>query len=289
MNTPMIPNRLAEPPPVAPKSFDLDLFDGDRLVGWIGPDRIGFVGFGNEIEAAHAAHVAYREVARRIAQREGSRPVPVELEPLAIRREGAESVVLASGQRIARIVPPASDRRAGDAFGFELIVAAPLDELSIRANAHAAYRVLRKSGVRWSMFRRPAPPARVVADAPVAAAPVSPSVVEDMHIAAPIPRRYVVATVAAFLMVVVGVFAPRALAAAFAGLSLSALLVMRLTVLHARWPRRDRASAARGVCLTTGDPPAARGDGVSPAVDFQPGHVSEGRRVLGGADGGHLR
>lgn len=234
MNASMIPSRLPEPPPVAPKAFDLDLFDGDRLVGWIAPDRIGFLGFGNEIEAAYAAHVAYREVARRIAQHEGSRPVPVELEPLAIRREGSESVVLASGQPIARIVPPASDSRAGDAFGFELIVAAPLDELAIRANAHAAYRVLRKSGVRWSMFRRPAPPARVVAAAPVAAE----QMVEEIHIADPIPRRYVVATVAAFLMLVVGVVAPGALATAFAGLSLSALLVMRLTVLHARWPRR---------------------------------------------------
>ena len=234
MNASMIPSRLPEPPPVAQKPFDLDLFDGDRLVGWIAPDRIGFVGFGNEIEAAHAAHVAHREVARRIAARQGIRPVPVELEPLAIRREGAESFVLASGQPIARIVLPGSDSRAGDAFGFELLVAVPLDELSIRAKAHAAYRVLRKSGVRWSMFRRPAPPARAVAEAPVVAAPV----VEEVHIGAPIPRRYVVATVAAFLMLVVAVVAPAALAAVFAGLALSALLVMRLTVLHARWPRR---------------------------------------------------
>jgi hypothetical protein len=234
MNASMIPSRLPEPPPIGPRAFDLDLFDGDRLVGWIAPDRIGFIGFGNEVEAAYAAHVAHRELARRIAEREGRRPVPVELEPLSLRREGAESVVLASGQPIARIVPPASDSRVGDAFGFELLAGAPLDELSIRAEAHAAYRILRKSGVRWSMFRRPAPPAPAVAEAPVVAAPA----VEEMHIGAPIPRRYVVATVAAFLMLVAAVLAPGVLAAAFAGLAISALLVMRLTVLHARWPRR---------------------------------------------------
>src|SRR5688572_14106694 len=119
MNASMIPSRLPEPPPIAPRAFDLDLFDGDRLVGWIKPDRIGFIGFDNEVEAAHAAHVAHREVARRIAEREGRRPVPVELEPLSLRREGDESVVLASGQPIARLVSPGSDSRVGDAFGFE--------------------------------------------------------------------------------------------------------------------------------------------------------------------------
>ena len=244
MNASMIPSRLPEPPPIAPRAFDLNLFDGDRLVGWIAPDRIGFIGFDNEVEAAHAAHVAHREVARRIAEREGRRPVPVELEPLSLRREGDESVVLASGQPIARLVSPGSDSRVGDTFGFELLVGAPLDELSIRAKAHAAYRILRKSGVRWSMFRRPAPLAPVVAEAPVVAAPVvaapvvAQPVVEEMHIGAPIPRRYVIATVAAFLMLVAAVLAPGVLPAAVAALAISALLVMRLTVLHARWPRR---------------------------------------------------
>ena len=64
MNAHMIPNHLPEPPPVPRNDFPLDLLDGDRVVGWITPATIGFTGFATETEAAHAAWVAYRALAR---------------------------------------------------------------------------------------------------------------------------------------------------------------------------------------------------------------------------------
>ena len=234
MNASMIPSRLPEPPPAAPTAFDLDLLDGDRRVGWIAPDRIAFLGFGNTVEAAYAAHVAHRAVARRIAQREGGRAVPVELERLAIRQEDADAIVLASGQPIARIVPPGEESRAGDGFAFELLLVVPRDEVSVRAKAHLVYRTLRRSGVRWSMFRRPAAPVRATAEAPVAA----PRSVEAGKHDGAISRPYAVATALSVLLLVVAVLVPGVVAAAFAGVALTALLVMRLTVLHSRWPRR---------------------------------------------------
>jgi hypothetical protein len=240
MNSSMIPTRLPEPPP-GPKPFDLELRDGERLVGWIAPDRIAFVGFANEVEAAHAAHVAYRTVARRIAQRDGGRSVPIELEPLSLRHEGADAIVLASGRPIARLVEPGDDSRAGDAFAFELLLDAPRDELSVRAKAHLVYRTLRRSGVRWSTFRRPAAVAQVKPEPAVVPVPN----VDAMRIDAPIPRKYAWASLLAFAMLFVALFAPAAIAAAIGGVALAALTVMRLTVLHARWPARG-TFAGRG-------------------------------------------
>jgi hypothetical protein len=239
MNSSMIPGRLPEPPPAA-KAFDLELLDGERLVGWIAPDRIGFVGFGTEIEAAYAAHVAHRAVANRIAQRDGRRPVPVELDHLTIRRDDGQARVHASGQPIATLLHPGDDARAGDSFAFELKLDGARDELAVRAKAHLAYRTMRRSGIRWSLWRVPAP-------APLP--PPAPDVIransansDDMRIEAPIPRKYAAATAASFLMLVLGLFAPAALAAAIGAVALAALTIMRLTVLHARWPARHIAA-----------------------------------------------
>ena len=117
MTTQLAPGRLALPPPL-----DLDLVDAGRAAGWIAGNAVGFRGFGDETEAAHAAWVAHRTIARRLARTHGTRSVPVDIEPLAIQRVEAKEMILASGRPIAALVRPGPDSRSGvDSFGFELI------------------------------------------------------------------------------------------------------------------------------------------------------------------------
>ena len=153
MTTQLAPDRLALPSPL-----DLDLVDAGRTTGWIASDAVGFRGFGDETEAAHAAWVAHRTVARRLARTHQMRPAPVDIEPLAIQRAEAKEMILASGRPIAALVRPGPDSRSGvDSFGFELRIPAPVTELEARALAYLIYRTLRKSGIRWAMWRPDAP------------------------------------------------------------------------------------------------------------------------------------
>ena len=148
MTTHLVPDRLALPPPLA-----LDLVDAGRAAGWIADNAVGFRGFGDATEAAHAAWVAHRTIARRLARTHGMRPTPVDIEPLAIRRIEAKEMILASGRPIAALVRPGPGSRSGaDSFGFELMIPTPITELEARAIAYLAYRTLRKSGIRWAMW-----------------------------------------------------------------------------------------------------------------------------------------
>ena len=52
-------NNLGLPPPL-----DIELSDGDRVVGWLTDDALGFRGFADEVEAVHASWVASRALAR---------------------------------------------------------------------------------------------------------------------------------------------------------------------------------------------------------------------------------
>ena len=154
MNTQVRPNDMALPPPLG-----LELVDGERVVGWIAGRSFGFRGFGSEAEAAGAAWVAYRTVARMLARRAGKRQIPIDVEPLALMRRGDVDVILASKREIATLVSPGHEGRTdASSFGFELEVPGPSDELTIRSLSHMAYRTLRRSGVRWTMWRPdPAP------------------------------------------------------------------------------------------------------------------------------------
>ena len=153
MTTQLALDRLALPPPL-----DLELVDADRTTGWIADNAVGFRGFGDETEAVHAAWVAHRTMARRLARTHGGRPVPVDIEPLAIQRIDAKEMILASGRPIAALVRPDPDGRSGvDSFGFELLIPTPVTELEARAMAYLIYRTLRKSGIRWAMWRPDAP------------------------------------------------------------------------------------------------------------------------------------
>jgi hypothetical protein len=145
---PRSPDHLGLPPPLA-----LDLTDTGRRVGWVEGDTIGFRGFGSEVEAAHAARVAHRTIARRLARQHGGRSVLVDTEPLAHERRGDTERVLASGLPIATLLRPGPESRSGpDHFGFELRIPGRADELTMRSMSYLAYRTLRESGLRWAMW-----------------------------------------------------------------------------------------------------------------------------------------
>jgi hypothetical protein len=159
---------LAQPPP-----FDMDLVDADRVVGWIAGNAIGFRGFTDETEAIHAAWVAHRTLARRLARTHGMRLGPIDIEPLALDRgdDGEADIILASDRPIARLARPGSHSRAGDSFGFELTVPSRMSEFELRGLAYFIYRTLRKSGVRWAIWRHDRP--AHAAPEPVVAGPVT--------------------------------------------------------------------------------------------------------------------
>ncbi|MGH7638258.1 MAG: hypothetical protein ACREOK_11460 [Gemmatimonadaceae bacterium] len=231
--TTLIPNHLPEPPPARQHDFQLDLLDGDRRVGWITPDTIGFVGFAHETEAAHAAWVAYRVLARRQARRAGRRPVPIDTEPLRLVTESAGRIIYGSRDRVAKLIE-GNATPTPHGFGFELQLATSLDEISVRSKAHLIYRTLRRSGVKWSMWAPPAPsPASL--PAPVMAAPLGD---EEMIVGEPLALRDLAISVALLAMAVVAVIVPGAVAVFVALLGISGLVALRLTMLHAGWPPR---------------------------------------------------
>jgi hypothetical protein len=142
-------DRLSMPPPRT-----LDLTDANSVVGWVAGDRVGFRGFADEAEAAHAAWVAYRTLARRLARTHGIRPLPIDVEPIALEQRGQDELIIAGGRPVATLVRPGDGSPSGsDSFGFEIRVPAPASELQVRAMAYLMYRTLRKSGLRWALWQ----------------------------------------------------------------------------------------------------------------------------------------
>ncbi len=150
-----------------PAPTRLDLLESETTMGWIDGMAIGFHGFADENEAAHAAWLSYRTMSRRFAHAGGQRPVPVSSEPLSLVRSGDAELILAAGRPIATLVRPGADSRSGpEAFGFELQMPLPTDELTVRSTARLLYRTLRRSGIRWAIWES-------VAEQPAGRAPSS--------------------------------------------------------------------------------------------------------------------
>ncbi|MDQ3997698.1 MAG: hypothetical protein M3303_11875 [Gemmatimonadota bacterium] len=157
MTTQFEPNTMSLPPP----ALDLELLDGARIVGWVRGRSFGFAGFANENEAAGAAWVAHRTIARRLARRQGGPAAPTAVEPLSLRQDGERTVILAGGQPIATLVRPGGESPPGTrSFGFEIQMPPPAGELSMRSLAYRIYHALRASGAPWERCEGP----RVEAD-----------------------------------------------------------------------------------------------------------------------------
>ena len=212
MSAQLVGNRMATPPP---RVFDLDLFDGDRLVGWLSHDVVGFRGYADEREAMHSSWVAFRTLQRRLAQSTGTRPPPIDHEQLSLK---SDDTIHASGRPIATLVR-SGDERSGESFGFELRFPHSLDEVAARAKALLIYRTLRRAGVRWSMWRPLAAPVPVLQPT-TSAKPVT-TVPLSLGPAA-------IATVVSVALLAASLVAPGAGATALAAAGLAGLMAVRL-------------------------------------------------------------
>lgn len=147
----MGPTRLAEPPPARSGIADRD------AARWVAAGVVGFGGFASAAEAAHAAWIAHRTLARRDAQSRGA-PLADADPPTVARRHGRDLVIV-GGHEIASLVSAGADAagegRARATYGFELRLLPPADELHARAASYLIDRELRSS--------RPAPAALAAA------------------------------------------------------------------------------------------------------------------------------
>lgn len=130
------------------------LLHDERPVGWLTGNRIGFFGFADADEAAHAAWVAYRTVSRKLAPIRGERPVPIDVEPLRIEWHNGRELIVAGARRVAELVRPNRASPTGSLwFGFIIEVLPEIDDSTMRDAMRTASRALLKSGVPWSMVR----------------------------------------------------------------------------------------------------------------------------------------
>lgn len=185
--------QIGLPPPTT-----WNLVDGDRVVGWTADNAVGFRGFGDHTEAVHAAWVAYRALALRLARTHGTRPVPIDGATLAVQPLDGQEWVLADGRPIARLVRY-KDKRPGEpaSFGFAVEVPQAADHLELQSLAHLMYRTLRRSGLRWALWRsdvRPDATARAADPVGHETAPASPAGLTTTDGTNPRRRRWTLAT-----------------------------------------------------------------------------------------------
>ena len=141
---------MSLPPPPTHSLVDLD-----REVGWTNGRTIGFTGFADEHEAAGAAWLAHRTIARRLAN-DGSLPIPVDAQSLSLESRDGREVILTGERPIATLVRPGVGSRAGvDWYAFEIDVPPPADHVRVHALAYLVYRTLRRSGMLWSLWKLP--------------------------------------------------------------------------------------------------------------------------------------
>jgi len=251
------PSRLPTPPPLA-----LDLSHAGRPVGWVRGDTIGFRGFASNVEAAHAAWVAYRAVAQRLAKTDGRRPIPVDIGRLTLSAsdDGDNgAVVMASGRPIATLLPPGPGSRSGDSFGFELRVPAPTYETRMRAMAYLAYRTLRKSGARWALWARDGQPRARRGDAVPAEAITSSRAprADSRSARRDVDRGFALLCLA--LVVSLALIMPRMAVLPLGAMVLAALVLVGAIELPRRWwVRRVRAAEARAGLITVDHATATR-------------------------------
>ena len=218
-------SHLGLPPPA-----QWTLSDADRAVGWTTDRTVGFLGFADQTEAVHAAWVAYRALARRLAREEGTRAVPIDTESLSVRRHGDRELILAGGRAIATLVRPGEQSSSGPhSFGFEVGIPQPTDELRVRAMAHLMYRTLRKSGLRWALWRTDAP-------GTVPSAPHEASEASKAGWRRPMtPSTWVALGLASLSLLMLALVVPKGLGVGLTVTGLAALAVFRIAAMTGRW------------------------------------------------------
>ena len=149
MTTQLARIRTDLPPPT------LYLTDIDRTVGWVSADTLGFLGFRDEREAMNAAWIVHRTVSRTLARLHATRPTPIDIEPLSLAWQNDGELIVASGGPVARLLRPGEHSPGGpDWFGFEIVVAPPVSDQTMREVLRLANRALRKSGTQWAIWGR---------------------------------------------------------------------------------------------------------------------------------------
>lgn len=141
-------NHTALPPPMR------HLLHRERPIGWLEGHTLGFFGFADTRDAANAAWVAYRTVSRKVASLLGTRPTPIDIEPLSIERRNGRDVIEASGRPFAQLIRPGPESMSGpDWFGFSIEVPPLVSQRALPGIMRAASHALLKSGLPWSMVR----------------------------------------------------------------------------------------------------------------------------------------
>jgi hypothetical protein len=226
-------SHLGLPPPA-----QWTLYDADRAVGWTTDHTVGFHGFVDQTEAVHAAWVAYRALARRLAREQGTQDVPSETEPLSVWRHGDRELILAGGRAIAALVRSTDPGpTAPYPFGFELRIPHPADELRVRAMAHLMYRTLRRSGTRWALWEP---------EADSAAPAATHEAREPGWRKLMTPSTWAALGMASLSLLVLALVVPDGLGTTFAVIGLAALAVFRAAAITGRWlPRRAKLEGGR--------------------------------------------
>jgi hypothetical protein len=123
-----------------------ELYVSERKVGYMGGSSVGFIGFASEDQAARAASIAHRALARRRSSEARSTPE----EYLFGHTEGEQFVIAQSGV-LARLLPPDS-LTEGNNWGFEIALR-PDESINVFAMARARlmWNALRASGLARGM------------------------------------------------------------------------------------------------------------------------------------------
>lgn len=126
-------------------SSEFRLFAGEREIGYINDTTVGFLGFASRTEAALAASVAHRGLARRRGRQVRPANVP---DDFLVMEHGSTQHVIATAGVLATLRPPGSDATPVAGWGFEIELL-PEERLGVFAvgRARVMWRALRATGI----------------------------------------------------------------------------------------------------------------------------------------------
>jgi hypothetical protein len=129
------------------------LFQHDREIGFVDGTRVAFQGFASRDDAALAASVAHRALARRRGQPQHSMDEPKDF---VVVNQGSTQSVIPRTAVSATLLPPALEDSESGGWGFEIMLL-PEENVEVFAVARARviWRALQGSGIyrRMNQFR----------------------------------------------------------------------------------------------------------------------------------------